>query len=146
MTVAIVTNDHAREFDRLVNRFWGLGDQPRALAMPMDAYRKGDVFLLRLDLPGVDPEGIELTVEDNVLAVRAQRPSAATTDGVETLVSERPYGVFERRVFLGDGLDTEHVEAEYRDGVLSLSIPVAPHAKARRIPVVRAGEAQKLTG
>lgn len=145
MTVAIVHNDYAREFDRLVNRFWGLGDAARAAAMPMDAYRKGDTFLVRLDLPGVDPDAIELTVEDNVLAVRAERPSPATVDGVERLVSERPYGTFERRVYLGEGLDTEHIEAEYRDGVLSLSIPLSPQAKPRRIQVTRAGEAQRLT-
>ena len=83
----------------------------------------------------MDGDAIELTVEDNVLTVRAERPSPATNEGVSTLVSERPHGTFARQMFLGDNLDTEHIEARYEGGVLTLSIPVAAHAKPRRIAV-----------
>lgn len=133
--MALVRSDPFREFDRLAQQVWGLSNGSRSLAMPMDAFRKGDSFLIQFDLPGIDGESIDLTVEDNVLTVKAERPAPPMTEGVEKLVAERLYGTFTRQVFLGDNLDTEHIEADYQSGVLTLSIPVAAHAKPRRIPV-----------
>jgi HSP20 family protein len=141
--VALLRTDPFREFDRLAQQMWGNG--PRALAMPMDAYRKGDSFLIQFDLPGIDAESIDLTVEDNVLTVKAERAAPAMSEGVEKLVGERLYGTFTRQVFLGDNLDTEHIEAEYQAGVLNLSIPVAAHAKPRRIPVSQHSDKEQLT-
>lgn len=135
--MALVRSDPFRELDRLAQQLWGSGgsNRPTSMSMPMDAYRKGDVFLVQIDVPGVRGDAIDLTVEDNVLTVRAERPSPSTTDGVSTLVSERPYGTFVRQMFLGDNLDTEQIEANYEAGVLTVSIPVAAHAKPRRISV-----------
>ena len=107
----------------------------RTLVIPMDAHKKGDIFEVLLDLPGVDADGIELTVEDNVLTVRAERGAPQLDDPADAIVSERPHGVFTRQVFLGDNLDTEHIQATYEAGVLRLSIPVAAQAKSRRIQV-----------
>ena len=72
--------------------------------MPMDAWRHGDNFYIHLDLPGVAAESIELTVEQNVLTVRAER-APVQADGAEVIVAERPYGTFTRQVFLGETLD-----------------------------------------
>jgi HSP20 family protein len=113
--------------------------------MPMDAYRKGDSFLIQFDLPGIDVESIDLTVEDNELTVKAERPSPPMTEGVEKLVAERLYGTFTRQVFLGDNLDTEQIDANYEQGVLTLSIPVAAHAKPRRIPITQRDKKQQLS-
>ena len=135
--MALVRSDPFRELDRLAQQLWP-GDgraRPASLSMPMDAFRKGEVFLVQIDLPGVDQDGIELVVEDNVLTVKAERPSPSTSDGVETLVAERPYGTFTRQMFLGDNLDVDRIEAHYEGGVLTLTIPVAQHAKPRRIEV-----------
>jgi len=144
--MALVRSDPFRDIDRLAQQIWGAGTNgSRSLAMPIDAYRKGDSFLIQFDLPGVDADSIELTVEDNVLTVKAERPSPTTNDGIETLVSERPYGTFIRQVFLGDNLDTSNIEAEYHSGVLVLSIPVAPHAKPRRIQVTKRSDKQALS-
>lgn len=145
--MALVRSDPFRELDRLAQQLWATDGRSRsaALSMPMDAFRKGEVFLVQMDLPGVRPEGIELTVEDNVLTVKADRPSPTTTDGVETLVAERPYGTFTRQMFLGDNLDVERIEANYEAGVLTLTIPVAPHAKPRRIEVSVAREREPIT-
>ena len=145
IVVALVRSDPFRDFDRLAQQLGGFPAGSRPLAMPMDAYRKGDAFLIQLDLPGVAPDSIELTVEDNVLTVKAERPSPSTGDGVEALVAERLFGSFSRQVFLGDNLDTTKIEAEYEAGVLTLSIPVAAHAKPRRIEVTRRADAQRLT-
>jgi len=101
----------------------------------MDAFRNGESFLIQLDLPGVSAESVELTVEDNVLTVKAERSAPARADDVEVLIAERPYGTFTRQVVLGSSLDTQNIEARYEAGVLTVVIPVAPHAKARRIEV-----------
>jgi HSP20 family protein len=105
------------------------------MAMPMDAYRKDDSFLLQLDLPGVAPDSIELTVEDNVLTISAERPAPPKSDGIESVIAERTFGTFTRQVVLGKTLDSERIEANYEGGVLTVAIPVAEQAKPRRIEV-----------
>jgi HSP20 family protein len=95
--------DPFREVDRLTGAMLERAGVPR---MPMDAYRHGDSFLVHFDLPGIDPASIEVTVEKNVLAVRAERTSQLAEDD-EVVVVERPQGTFGRQVFLGEGLDPE---------------------------------------
>ena len=124
--------DPFRDFDRLVQQVAGTPSRPAF--MPIDAYRHGEEFVIHFDLPGIDADSIELTVEKNVLTVKAERPQRAG-EGVETLVRERPHGTFSRRLFLGDSLDTDRLEATYADGVLTVKLPVAEKAKARRIPI-----------
>lgn len=129
--------DPFRELDRvaqLLNQAPANAPNP----MPMDAYREGDAFRVHFDLPGVDPATVELTVEKNVLTVRAER-SWPATELQEVLVQERPQGTFTRQLFLGESLDTERVEANYANGVLSLTIPVREQAKPRRVTVTAGG-------
>jgi HSP20 family protein len=125
------TTDPFRDFDRLANQVFGTTNRPAV--MPMDAWREGDVFQLEFDLPGVASESIDLDVERNVLTVRAER--VARNGDWEMLASERPRGVFSRQLVLGDNLDLDRIEAQYDEGVLRLSIPVAERAKPRRIEV-----------
>jgi len=143
--MALVRTDPFRDVDRLFQQLWGGQNNGRVLTMPMDAYRKDDSFLIRVDLPGVELETVDLTVEENVLTIKAERPVPPAADGVESVVSERPYGTFTRQVFLGTNLDTEHIEAEYEAGVLTVVIPVAAHAKPRRIEVKASPERQQLS-
>jgi HSP20 family protein len=118
-----------RELDRLIEQTTAW----RPATMPMDAYREGDRYIVHFDLPGVDPDSIELTVERNVLTVAAERHW--DSDGSELLADERTHGRVSRQLYLGDALDTDHLEARYERGVLTVTIPVSEHAKARRIPV-----------
>lgn len=146
--MALVRSDPFRDVDRLFQQLWAGQTAGRTLAMPMDAYRKEDSFLIQMDLPGVAVDSVDLTVEDNVLTVRAERKAAPVSDKIDPVITERPTGTFTRQVLLGTNLDTEHIRAEYEDGVLTLVIPVAERAKARRIEVAsRSGhdEDQKLT-
>ena len=108
--------------------------------VPMDAVRRGDSVIVGFDLPGVDPGSIDVTVDRNVLTVKAER-QADRQEGDEVLIAERPHGSYTRQLFLGDTLDTERIEAEYRDGVLTLTIPVAERAKPRKVQIA-AGEQQ----
>ena len=128
----LMRTDPFRDLDRLTQQV--LGTTSRPAAMPIDAYRAGDEFVVQFDLPGVDAGSIDLTVEKNVLTVHAERrrPEA---EGVEMLVGERPQGMFSRQLFLGEALDTERIEANYADGVLTLKVPVAEKAKPRRVPI-----------
>ncbi|HVV37044.1 MAG TPA: Hsp20/alpha crystallin family protein [Acidimicrobiales bacterium] len=102
--------------------------------MRSDAYRQGDEFVIQFDLPGVAADAIDLSVENNVLTLKAQR-SRSEQASVDWIARERPHGVFTRTIFLGDSLDTDRLAASYADGVLTVRLPVADKAKPRRIPV-----------
>lgn len=129
--------DPFSDFDRLSRQVWG---NTRTNYMPADAYRKGDRFYLHIDLPGIDPDSIDVTVEKNTLSVSAER--RWERDGEEQmLLNERSVGSFARQFFLGESLDTDAIEAGYDHGVLTLVIPVAETAKARKIEVSTSHEA-----
>ncbi|WBB53098.1 Hsp20/alpha crystallin family protein [Verrucosispora sp. WMMD573] len=136
----LMRTDPFREIDRLAEQFFGSTSRPAV--MHMDAYRDGDYFYAAFDLPGVDPESIDCTVQRNVLTVRAERrrPSG---DNVELVAAERPMGVFSRQLFLGETLDTDKLEAGYDNGVLTLRIPVAERAKPRRVTISATGNGRK---
>jgi HSP20 family protein len=138
----LMRTDPFRELDRLTQQV--LGTAARPAAMPMDAYRQGDSFYIHFDLPGIDPGSIDLTVEQNVLTVRAERIQARN-DGAEMIVAERPYGTFTRQVFLGETLDAEQIAADYAAGVLTLTIPVHERAKPRSIHVTSSDRKQAVT-
>jgi HSP20 family protein len=135
----LMRTDPFRELDRLTQQVLGTAGTPaRPAAMPMDAWRDGQEFVVEFDLPGVDADSIDLDVERNVLTVRAER--APRGDDVELIAAERPRGAFSRQLFLGETLDTEHIAASYDAGVLTLRIPVAERAKPRKITISSNGK------
>lgn len=109
-------------------------DRRGPVVMPVDAYRLGDRYYLHFDLPGVDPDSIDVTVEKNTLTVIAERRWEPEADA-EVLISERRHGTFNRSFFLGEGLDPDGIEAGYDHGVLTITIPLAEQAKPKRIVV-----------
>jgi HSP20 family protein len=135
----LMRTDPFRELDRLTQEVFGAnGTLARPSVMPMDAWREGDTFHVEFDLPGVNPDSIDLDVERNVVTVKAERPTRASD--AELIAAERPRGVFSRQLVLGDNLDTENIAARYAAGVLSLQIPVAEQAKPRKISITNKGE------
>ncbi len=132
--------DPFREIDRFTEGLFG--NAARAPWMPMDAYRKGDHVEVRFDLPGVNPESIDLTVENDVLTVKAER-QWWPEDGTEVLARERTQGAFSRQVLLGESLDADHIDAHYEHGVLRLTIPIAEKAKPRKVEI-HTGDTQSL--
>jgi HSP20 family protein len=137
----LMRTDPFRDLDRLAETVFGT--QARPAVMPMDAYRRGDTFLIQLDLPGVDPDSIDLTVEQNVLTVHAER-RPSLSDEAERVVGERTYGTFSRQVFLGETLDVDRLSADYDDGVLTIKIPIAEQAKPRKISVGRSSQQHQI--
>lgn len=126
--------DPFRDLDRVAGELLNATRTPRLA--PMDAYRAGEQYVVHLDLPGIEADSLEVTAENNTLTVRAQRRDLAP-EGAQYAINERPVGTFTRQLVLGDGLDLENVAADYHDGVLSVTIPVAEQAKPRRIQISR---------
>ena len=137
----LMRTDPFRDLDRLTQQL--LGTSARPSAMLMDAWREDDHFVVEFDLPGVNPDSVDLDVERNVLTVTAERP--ALDENSQFLAAERPRGVFSRQLVLGDNLDLDNVRAGYRDGVLRLVIPVAERAKPRKISISHNGGDQAIT-
>ena len=137
----LMRTDPFREFDRLAQQVFGTTARPAG--MPMDAWQEDGQFVVAFDLPGVDPETVDLDVERNVLTVKAERKSPAG-ENTEMLAAERPQGVFSRQLILGDTLDTDGIQANYDAGVLTLRIPVAEKAKPRRIEIQSSGQRQEI--
>lgn len=132
--------DPFQEMDQFMS---SLGGRWRGGIMPMDAFEQDGVYTLRFDLPGVNPEHVDLTVEGNVLTVTAERPVEETED-VTWLLRERPAGTHRREVRLGDRLDTNNVVASHDNGVLTVTIPMREEAKPHKV-TISSDTAGKLT-
>jgi HSP20 family protein len=102
--------------------------------MAADVYRQDDRYFLEMDVPGVTQDQVDITVEKNTLTVAVERPQR-TSDAELTMVRDRPFGSFNRRFYLGEGLDADGIEASLENGVLTLVIPIIEAAKARKIEV-----------
>ena len=140
----LMRTDPFRELDRFTQQLFGQnGTLSRPAAMPMDAYRDGEQYVVHFDLPGVDPASVDLNVERNVLTVKAERTHSYGED-VELQVAERPRGVFSRQLFLGDTLDSDRIEATYDAGVLTVRIPIAEKAKPRKIEIAGGGAPKQI--
>ncbi len=113
--------DPFRELDRLISMATSGTRAP--LGMPMDVYRGEDgSYHVEADLPGADPDSIEVTVEHGVLTIQAERtPHYGASEQV--IAAERPQGSFARQLSLGEGVDSENLTAGYTDGVLHVTIP-----------------------
>ena len=134
-----ISFDPFRELEELRQQLVSGGRTPRSF--PMDAYRRGDDFFVHLDLPGVNPDSIDVTVEGQTLTVTAER-RFEQREGDQLLVSERPQGSFSRQLRLGASIDAESIAATYEDGVLTLTLPVAARPKPRRVEIRSGGEQQ----
>lgn len=137
----LMRTDPFRDFDRLTEAM--LGTRARPAVMPMDAYREDSTFVVHLDLPGVSADSIDLTVEQNVLTIHAERKPPVGS-GAERVVDERSYGVFSRQLFLGDTLDADQLTADYTAGVLTLEIPIAEKAKPRKVEITGGADRREI--
>jgi HSP20 family protein len=132
--------DPFRQMDRLTNQM--LSGTRTPMGMPMDVWQAEDGFHVAMDIPGADPESVEITTERNVLTIQAER-RPEYGEGHKVLVAERPQGSFTRQLQLGDTVDTENIQASYADGVLNLTIPMTQAAQRRRVQVQTAGSGER---
>jgi HSP20 family protein len=124
--------DPFRELDRLADQ--ALAGARTARTLPMEALRRGDEFIVSIDVPGTAAEDIDLTVERNVVEITTRR-QPIRQEGDEVIVDERPQGEFRRQLFLGDNLDPDHLSAICDRGVLTLTIPVSEASKPRKVQI-----------
>ncbi len=135
------------EVNRLAQQLFGTpvsGTWSRPAVMPCDAYRTGEEFVIAFDLPGVDPEAIDIDLERNVLTVKAERRPHDLGENGTVQLAERQLGVFSRQMLLGEALDTARIEASYDNGVLVLRIPVSEQAKPRKVAIGRRAEQKAI--
>ncbi|MFF3484563.1 Hsp20/alpha crystallin family protein [Streptomyces sp. NPDC002701] len=141
----LMRTDPFRELDRLAQQLTGAsGTWSRPSAMPMDAYREGEEYVIAFDLPGVAKDAVDIDVERNMLTVKAERRPVVATDDVQMELSERPLGVFTRQLVLADTLDTERITADYEAGVLTLRIPITERAKPRKVTIGAGTERKQI--
>lgn len=127
--------DPFEEIDRM---FGGFKSRAGAL-MPMDAFEREGMYTMRFDLAGANPDKVDVTVEDGLLTVTAERP-VEDTEGVNWLIRERPTGTHSRQIRLGNALDVGKVTADYDHGVLTVTIPTRPEAQPQRIAIGSGGQ------
>ena len=125
--------DPVADLDRFSSELFGALSR-RASSMPMDAYRHEDEWVVKVDLPGVDPSSVDLTVDRNVLRIEASR-DWHPSEGDLVLAAERPRGTFSRQLVLSEDIDTASIKADYQDGVLTVRMPVAETAKPRKVTI-----------
>jgi HSP20 family protein len=130
------TRDFQRQFDRLARRPFG-----QNAAMPLDIVRRDSDVTLRFDVPGIDRDSIEVTVDRGILSVSVKRQEERSEND-KFFVRERTMGTFTRRVRLSENLNADGVEASYDNGVLEVRIPVLEQAKPRKIEVRKVEIAQ----
>jgi HSP20 family protein len=127
-------------FARATRRAFGPAAINRATVMPLDGVRREDDVLLRFDVPGIDPQTINVTVDRGVLSVSVKREEERA-ESDKFFVRERTFGTFTRRLSLSKNLNADAVEAAYNNGVLEVRIPVLEQAKPRKVEV-RQGDEQ----
>src|SRR5271155_4849961 len=111
-------------------------------AIPLDVVRRDGDVLLRFDVPGIDPESLDVTVDRGVLSVSVKRQEErAETD--KFVVRERTMGTFTRRLSLSKNLNADAVEAAYNNGVLEVRIPVLEQEKPHKVEVRQGDEQQQ---
>lgn len=133
--------DPFREFGRAINSAFRT---PGSVGMPMDLYRDKEAFVANIDLPGVDPDSIDIDIEENTLTVRAERKATVTSEDTEWLTRERSTGTYARQLSLGNGVALDQIEANFNDGVLTITLPIAEQAKPRKVTVTRSSVDHKV--
>lgn len=121
----------------------GLGTTFRS-PMALDVIRYEDRYELVFDLPGADPESIELTVDNRELLLTAERPTSVGEDG-QFVSRQRPHGTVSHRLYLGDQLDADEMVADYDHGVLTVTVPVSESAKPRKVEIGVGAAAPAIT-
>ena len=121
------------QFNRLVDQMWG-GRQESWLPA-VDVFDNKDAVVVKAELAGMDPDDIQIEVEDNVLTVKGERRFEETVDEERYYRVERRYGSFQRSLALPQGVKPEDISASYEDGILTVTVPKVEEEKPKRIEV-----------
>jgi HSP20 family protein len=136
----LTTFDALGEFDRIARRAFGPAQAGSAAAIRMDAVRRPHEIELRFDLPGVDADSLDVTVDRGVLSISAQRSQEFGADE-RPFIRQRIMGAFAHRVRLSDAVNADGIEAAYEAGVLTVRVPLQEKAQPRKVEVRAAAPA-----
>ena len=146
MRLGTLTN--GREVDDVFQRFFGseLGQMPTwsGFNVPTDVFHAGDKLVIRMDLPGVNPDDVEVTVQESTLLINGKRDFPHDAEGIRFVRRGTFYGDFTQRVALGKGLDLDQISAHYDNGVLELSIPYSAEVQPKKISIQHGGNGRAL--
>ena len=135
------------DVDEMFSRFFGDTMGPARSTghdVPTDIVHTEGELVIRMDLPGVDPDKVDVSVQENVLLINGHRPFPFDADKVRFVKRGAFYGDFTQRIALGKGLDLEKIKARYDSGVLVLSVPYAEEVQPKKISIEFSGEKRSL--
>ncbi len=141
--LANMQNVMDRIFEETWRPYFGDGELSGLNSLALDVHENDQAFLISTEMPGVTAENIQVKLDGDYLLIEGEVPEQVVEkDGVRSLVKERRYGSFSRRVRLPQPVDSDKIEAVYRDGVLNLTLPKSEAVKPKMIPI-KAGNSQK---
>lgn len=132
-------------FRRAMNRmmedpFFDQGlEWERTMDVPLDVEDNEDEFIVKASLPGINPDDLDITYNNNLLTIRGEMKSDQEQKDKNYIVQERHFGSFQRSVTLPNTVDADHIQASYQDGVLTLQLPKKEETKPRRIQIQSGG-------
>ena len=129
-----------RRMDAAFNRMWNPGVQAQDSAggrwdIAMDVVQDGDDLIVRASLPGVDPDEIQVTLEDGLLTIEGETGSESEEQKGDYLLRERRFGRFHRALRLPSSVDAERAQPSYANGVLTITVPKQEAKKARKLQI-----------
>jgi len=137
--------DFRRDFDQIFNRFlsWPSAQEEPAMTTlgvftpPMECFvdKDGKKLHCNVMLPGVDPKDVGLQVQGNTLTISGERSASRETKETDYLRREITYGAFQRSILLPEGVDRDKLTAEYRNGILEITAPIAAAALPRKVEI-----------
>ena len=125
----------ARAWDFRFPRLFEEFEETEAFAPPIESFVKGGNLVVRADVPGLDPKDLEVSVLHNILTIKGERKSEKEVKDKDYLRREVSYGSFERRMSLPEGAATDKVKANFKNGVIEVTIPLAKEVEAKKIPL-----------
>jgi HSP20 family protein len=137
--MAIIRWDPFREMTQLQNRFDRLfeavGGRQESWLPAVDVFDTQDAVVLKAELAGMNPDDIQIEVEDNVLTIKGERKFEENVDEERYYRVERRFGAFQRSLALPQGVKSDQIEAAYDEGILTVTVPKAEQEKPKRIEV-----------
>jgi len=134
-----------REMDELFRRTFGLTTEPAyekggVMTPAVNTYVEGNTFFVEAELPGISKKDLDVSIDGNVLTLRAERKESKERKEENYFIRESQFGSFVRRLTLPEGVNTEKIHAAYENGVLKISIPMEKKAIAGRKVMIEGSE------
>ena len=116
------------------------------MGLPLDVRENENEYIVEASIPGVNPDDLDITYDNNTLTIRGEMKSEEENKGETYHLRERRFGSFSRSLTLPSSIKADQIEANYKDGILTLTLPKAEEAKPRRIQIHGGGQSKMIEG